>query len=337
MSDVNEVKEESVPVADGPSSPKAEAEKDASNNRVDRRFTPLVQRGITGVVNWYNPVKSYGFIKRDDTGADVFVHSTSIARVNRYVRVLAEGEHVEFDVVQGPKGLEAELVTGKNGRLIRGFCKPVGDHIEVYGAYRHPIRRRFPRTKDSVVGASNKSNVKAGENKGKREDVTSSSGSDEESSYDSGESSGGSSKKEVAVNPTNGGDAKMQSTVANEKPSKQPSKSPVKDDQKKDVKPQPKVEASNTMQKDAAVTKSAETKAAVTKAAETKVAETKAADTKVAEVKAAEGKTSEVKAKRPPQGKQRNATSKQPKSDAVDKNAKNANAKAAPAKATATK
>lgn len=58
MSDVNEVKEESVPVADGPSSPKAEAEKNAPNDRVDRRFTPLVQRGITGVVNWYNPAKS---------------------------------------------------------------------------------------------------------------------------------------------------------------------------------------------------------------------------------------------------------------------------------------
>lgn len=61
----------------------------------------------TGVVKWFNNDKGFGFIKRS-TGEDVFVHHSSI-QASGY-RSLNEGEHVEFDVKQGPKGLQAENV-----------------------------------------------------------------------------------------------------------------------------------------------------------------------------------------------------------------------------------
>lgn len=61
----------------------------------------------TGVVKWFNNDKGYGFIKRS-SGEDVFVHHSSI-QASGY-RTLNEGERVEFDVKQGPKGLQAENV-----------------------------------------------------------------------------------------------------------------------------------------------------------------------------------------------------------------------------------
>jgi CspA family cold shock protein len=61
----------------------------------------------SGIVKWFNNDKGFGFIKRD-TGEDVFVHHTAI-QANGY-RTLNEGERVEFDVKQGPKGLQAENV-----------------------------------------------------------------------------------------------------------------------------------------------------------------------------------------------------------------------------------
>ncbi len=61
----------------------------------------------SGIVKWFNNDKGFGFIKRD-TGDDVFVHHTAI-QANGY-RTLTEGERVEFDVKQGPKGLQAENV-----------------------------------------------------------------------------------------------------------------------------------------------------------------------------------------------------------------------------------
>ena len=61
-----------------------------------------------GVVKWFNNDKGYGFIKREN-GEDVFVHHTAIVNQSGY-RTLNEGEQVEFEVKQGPKGLQAENV-----------------------------------------------------------------------------------------------------------------------------------------------------------------------------------------------------------------------------------
>ena len=57
-----------------------------------------------GTVKWFNDAKGFGFITREG-GPDVFVHHTAI--VADGFRSLSEGDRVEFDVVQGPKGLQA--------------------------------------------------------------------------------------------------------------------------------------------------------------------------------------------------------------------------------------
>jgi len=60
-----------------------------------------------GIVKWFNSAKGYGFIQRQG-GEDVFVHFSAI-QANGY-RSLDEGCEVEFEVKQGPKGLQAENV-----------------------------------------------------------------------------------------------------------------------------------------------------------------------------------------------------------------------------------
>ncbi len=61
---------------------------------------------ITGTVKWFNDSKGYGFVTRDDGEKDVFVHYSAIQ--GQGFKSLAEGEKVEFDVVQGQKGPAAE-------------------------------------------------------------------------------------------------------------------------------------------------------------------------------------------------------------------------------------
>ncbi len=61
----------------------------------------------TGTVKWFNAEKGYGFISQSD-GADVFVHFSAI-QMNGY-RSLEEGQAVEFEVQEGPKGLQAASV-----------------------------------------------------------------------------------------------------------------------------------------------------------------------------------------------------------------------------------
>jgi cold shock protein len=60
-----------------------------------------------GTVKWFNDAKGYGFISQDG-GEDVFVHHTAIQMDG--FRTLKEGEAVQFDVTQGPKGLQAANV-----------------------------------------------------------------------------------------------------------------------------------------------------------------------------------------------------------------------------------
>jgi CspA family cold shock protein len=63
---------------------------------------------LTGKVKWFNDAKGYGFIERPD-GDDVFVHYTAIAGTG--FRSLSEGQEVEFEVVDGPKGKQAANVS----------------------------------------------------------------------------------------------------------------------------------------------------------------------------------------------------------------------------------
>lgn len=61
----------------------------------------------TGTVKWFDNAKGYGFIQRAE-GEDVFVHFKQIK--GEGYRTLQEGQQVQFSVVQGPKGLQAEDV-----------------------------------------------------------------------------------------------------------------------------------------------------------------------------------------------------------------------------------
>lgn len=61
----------------------------------------------TGTVKWFNETKGFGFIARA-TGEDVFVHQSAIQMDG--FRTLQEGQAVQFDVVKGPKGWQAERV-----------------------------------------------------------------------------------------------------------------------------------------------------------------------------------------------------------------------------------
>ena len=60
---------------------------------------------VTGTVKWFNAEKGFGFITQPDGGGDVFVHHSAI-QMSGY-RSLEEGQKVEFEVQNGPKGLMA--------------------------------------------------------------------------------------------------------------------------------------------------------------------------------------------------------------------------------------
>ncbi|PWJ56526.1 CspA family cold shock protein [Dyadobacter jejuensis] len=56
----------------------------------------------TGTVKFFNEAKGYGFIVEDDTNRDIFVHVTGLGGLT-----IRENDHVEFEVVEGKKGLNA--------------------------------------------------------------------------------------------------------------------------------------------------------------------------------------------------------------------------------------
>jgi len=67
-----------------------------------------VKKMVNGKVKWFNDSKGFGFLEQDN-GEDVFVHFSAIA--GNGFKSLAEGDEVTFDVVKGPKGLQAANVT----------------------------------------------------------------------------------------------------------------------------------------------------------------------------------------------------------------------------------
>ena len=61
-----------------------------------------------GIVKWFNAEKGFGFIAQEGGGPDVFVHYSAIESAG--YRTLEEGQRVEFEVTQGPKGPQADKV-----------------------------------------------------------------------------------------------------------------------------------------------------------------------------------------------------------------------------------
>ena len=61
-----------------------------------------------GTVKWFNNAKGFGFITIEDRPEDIFVHFRAIE--GEGFKSLAEGDSVEFELVEGPKGLQAEAV-----------------------------------------------------------------------------------------------------------------------------------------------------------------------------------------------------------------------------------
>uniref|UniRef100_A0A4W2FWQ0 Nuclease-sensitive element-binding protein 1-like n=1 Tax=Bos indicus x Bos taurus TaxID=30522 RepID=A0A4W2FWQ0_BOBOX len=96
----------------------------------------VISKRVLGTVVWFKEKKGYGFISRQDTQEDVFVHHTAITGKNpcTYRGSVDDGEMVEFDVVQGEWGTEAANVTGPAGAPLKGSR---------YTAHRQRLRH-FP-------------------------------------------------------------------------------------------------------------------------------------------------------------------------------------------------
>lgn len=122
------------------------------------RYKAYVGQKWSGICKWFNVSKGFGFIVPDSSeskehGDDVFVHQSSLQMPG--FRSLDEGEHVEFIVRLGKRGLEAENVTGLEGVALRGHSiHPLGKRKEKeircfncgqFGMHKASRCRKMPR------------------------------------------------------------------------------------------------------------------------------------------------------------------------------------------------
>ncbi|XP_072105249.1 Y-box-binding protein 1-like [Mobula birostris] len=82
----------------------------------------VIAAKVLGTVRWFNVRNGYGFINKNDTKEDVFVHQTAIKMNSprKYLHSVGDGKTVEFDVVEGKKGADTANVTGPGGVPVQG-------------------------------------------------------------------------------------------------------------------------------------------------------------------------------------------------------------------------
>jgi CspA family cold shock protein len=95
----------------------AEVTSDLNERWIDRSCGSVEEQMAVGKVKWFNDEKGWGFIKQDN-GPDVFVHYSQINGEGR--RRLFEDETVEFEIKEGPKGLQAVNVSRLAGAQATG-------------------------------------------------------------------------------------------------------------------------------------------------------------------------------------------------------------------------
>lgn len=114
---------------------------------------------ISGTVRWFSVRDGYGFIARDDTDEEIFVHYNAIVSSITYEKNLYQGEKVEFEIVMGKKGKEAANVTGPNGQPVNGSFYALSPSIKKKYSSENgidPYRERDTETDDETNSAYDK-------------------------------------------------------------------------------------------------------------------------------------------------------------------------------------